>query len=477
MKTLVTKRYLIKTALIFALVLLYGCAGSDAKPKPQSETLTHNKKSKNTLYRLNIIAPAGAKIRILNIKPKYRKNIQLKAGKYLIEVTKPSYKMFKKWIRLNKDLSYKVTLHRVVSRKVKRVKEKDYFSYLTKLQWVNKNEKFSHYYDKTNNLIWALQNSYIDHIKRVKVKHLFKDSMIIKGSPWPKLYSVKYDTLIYSGNFRYRGKSLLFKKNNTITLYKASKTHSKKEKFAKLTSLRVNGITASWRVPKYEELRRYNPFKSYQKYFEVSWRTYKDIYFNLPILCTKKDKKGYYTNSAYAYKYSDRSRLYTAEPIDQAKRNIESDETLLALEYSQNFALLLPVRKPSNSYDKIIFNTKISLYERLHKLTNLLTKQELKREKRERADSKLVNKMASIALNMLLGDPKFAYAYYDASRDVIYAKLYASSANLTQKVTITVGSREPKKLKKDLLNNTLKQSVTLTFQEEKPLFKAVHIFK
>ncbi|WP_457745406.1 hypothetical protein [Sulfurimonas sp.] len=464
------------------LLFLYGCTKPQAVTDTSSRTTQHKQKVKNLqnntqihTYTLEIRAPKKATIKILNIKPKYHKNIILKEGKYLIEVSKPSYKKVKKWISLHKNLIYKVTLIKKTDS-VQSNSTKNYFALVTKLEWKNTNEKFSHIYDRKNNLIWALQNSYIDYIKRVKVKHLFKESLVIKGSPWPKLYAAKHDTLVYSGNFRYKGKSLLFKKNNTVTLYEASKNHLKKRRFAKLRSLKVNSLTNSWRIPKYNEIKRYNPFKKYQKYYEVSWHTYKDIKFNLPVLCTKKDKQSYYTNASYSYKYNPRSKLYNGVAINQKKRNIKNDDVLLALEYSQNFALLLPVRKPSSKYDKIIFSTKLSLYDKVSKLTNLLCSKAMK-TKRYKNKTTLANKMASRALKMLLGEPKFDYAYYDASRDVIYTELYASSANFSKKITIPLRKRDAKKFKKELLNNNVKQVVALKFKHKKLLFKSVSIMK
>ena len=42
--------------------------------------------------------PSDAKIRILNIVPKYTPGIALQTGKYLIEVSKPGYKSYKEWV-------------------------------------------------------------------------------------------------------------------------------------------------------------------------------------------------------------------------------------------------------------------------------------------------------------------------------------------------------------------------------------------
>ena len=55
--------------------------------------------------------PVNAKVRILNIKPKYYDGIRLKPGNYHIEVSKHGYKKFKQWVTLgkaNKSLNVKL---------------------------------------------------------------------------------------------------------------------------------------------------------------------------------------------------------------------------------------------------------------------------------------------------------------------------------------------------------------------------------
>lgn len=61
-------------------------------------------------YNLIVNAPENSKIRILNIKPKYKKCIALKKGKYYIEVTRKGYMKHKEWINLNNDMEYDVAL-------------------------------------------------------------------------------------------------------------------------------------------------------------------------------------------------------------------------------------------------------------------------------------------------------------------------------------------------------------------------------
>jgi hypothetical protein len=51
--------------------------------------------------RLSVQAtPADARVRILNIKPRYRPGIELEAGSYHIEVSKPGYVTARQWIRI-----------------------------------------------------------------------------------------------------------------------------------------------------------------------------------------------------------------------------------------------------------------------------------------------------------------------------------------------------------------------------------------
>jgi formylglycine-generating enzyme required for sulfatase activity len=45
--------------------------------------------------------PSDAKIRILNIVPKYTPGIALQAGKYLIEISKSGYRTYKEWVKIS----------------------------------------------------------------------------------------------------------------------------------------------------------------------------------------------------------------------------------------------------------------------------------------------------------------------------------------------------------------------------------------
>ncbi len=90
------------------------------------------------IYALNVNAqPKDSRIRILNIKPKFYNGIELKRGRYLIEVTKPGYTMYKKWILIDNDFTLNVTL----------IKKESNFKPNGELEWkkVNLASKFNKY--------------------------------------------------------------------------------------------------------------------------------------------------------------------------------------------------------------------------------------------------------------------------------------------------------------------------------------------
>ncbi|WP_426416302.1 SUMF1/EgtB/PvdO family nonheme iron enzyme [Aestuariirhabdus sp. LZHN29] len=66
-------------------------------------------------YRLSITpSPADSRIRILNIKPRYRENMALEPGRYLVEVSKEGFQPFKDWVVLeNRDRAIDIKLRPV----------------------------------------------------------------------------------------------------------------------------------------------------------------------------------------------------------------------------------------------------------------------------------------------------------------------------------------------------------------------------
>jgi len=376
------------TALVF-LLFLQGCMTQKPAPVVKTDSniqktatqkqmpLDEQKEEKRTQqYTLKVATAKNARVRILNIKPKYHDEIALDAGKYLIEVTKKGYQKYKKWIVLEKNLLLNVKL-----QLNKNPYDASYFKYVTKIEWKNHNELFSLQYDSKSKLIWAMQSAYVDYVIQKKPRQILKNVVCAKGTPWPKIYETKIDTLIYSGYFRYRGRNFLFTNKNGVTRYKAGVKNQTGEKVAHLSKLQTNSMVNYWRLPKEKEMSVSNPFKKYQKYFQIKYSRYKNVTFNLPILCTKLKKNSYYSNCSVAYRYNKKTGLYDGKRIQQAKYADAKDGLYFALNHAKNFALVTPVRAISTEYDQIIFNTKITAEQKIAALTTLLIKEKLQKKR------------------------------------------------------------------------------------------------
>ena len=404
---------------------MQGCMQEKPKPqvvtdiKPQEnnqtkETPIKEEKELDNTYRLKVNAPKNSRVRILNIKPKYHDGIELDHGKYLIEVTKQGYQKYKKWIVLDKDFVLDVSL-----QANNNPYDTKYFKYVTKIEWKNHHELFTLKYDKKTDLIWAMQSAYVDYVLQKRPRKIVTDAVFAKGTPWPKIQESKLDTLIYSGYFRYRGRNFLFKYKNEVTLYKGGKKNTTPKVVAHLSKLKINSMVNYYRLPKEKELRTSNPFKTYQRYFQIKYSRYKNVKFNLPILCTKLKKNSFYSNCSVAYAYNRKTGLYDGPRIRQEKHLQAKDGLYFALNHAKKFALVTPVRAVETAYDKIIFNTKITPEQKLAALTTLLIKESL--EKKKQSVKKIANAMASKAMHMLFGDPK-----------VYNGKLYASTNSFSR---------------------------------------------
>ncbi len=84
--------------------------GEEKKAKKNNAKIDSNKAHGKYSLTVNL-TPADAKVRIMNIKPKYKHGILLKPGKYDVSVTHPNYQEYRKWIKIkNSNLSIDVVL-------------------------------------------------------------------------------------------------------------------------------------------------------------------------------------------------------------------------------------------------------------------------------------------------------------------------------------------------------------------------------
>jgi len=381
----------------------------EAKPLPQAEST-----QQTDAYHLRVLTQPAAKVRILNIKPKYTEGMLLEKGNYLIEVSKKGYEKYKKWITLAQDKTLVIAL-----KKVPNPYDTSYFHYVKDVVWNYTQEHFCLVYDQKSKLVWALQTPYIIFMKERPRLGLLAHTLKVEGKPWPKIIAAKIDTLIYSGYYRYSGRNFLFQNKNALTLYKASQPTQAVENFAKLDALAVNGRVQAWRLPKEEEIRRSNPFKKYQKHFEVDYKRYSSFTMNLPVLYTRLKKSRFYSSGAMAYRYNPQTKLYDGSAMYSTDKDPSDENIFFALNHPKNFALVLPVRKKHGFYDSIIFDTRLSAFEKFKALSSALIKKSVKSKKSK--PQKIANAMASKAMKMLFGDPYITRAtLYGSSGDFRY---------------------------------------------------------
>lgn len=91
--------------------------------------------------------PSDAKVRVLNIVPKYHDDILLEKGEYQIEISKDGYETIYKWVQLEKDTNLNFTLSKQTLTQEQIHKDhKDYaVEYFNKLQalWDDKSKTFT----------------------------------------------------------------------------------------------------------------------------------------------------------------------------------------------------------------------------------------------------------------------------------------------------------------------------------------------
>ncbi|NPA59566.1 MAG: hypothetical protein GXO30_03745 [Epsilonproteobacteria bacterium] len=369
------------------LMMFNGCVGDNYKNIQNDDKVLKG-------YKLSIEAPKGSTIKIMNILQKYSDKLRFNAGKYHVVVTKSGYKKHDSWVTLNSDKVYKVELKKIStsvkkSKKFKQVLQNDYLKYVSHIDWNSNNERFSLIYDNKNDLIWALQSAYVDSVKSKKSSKIIKDTF--QKTRWyshrdyrdyhhdVSNYACKIDTLIYTGNYRIgSSKSWRFDQNNDIYIcYKTDDANSKIERYGEMSHLNINGMTNSWFFPTAKQATNSNPFKKYQKYFQVKTKGEKH---NLPIIVVVKENFGY-SGRQFFYLYNDRTKLYDAKSYYTSYYKYHAGGLFRTVENSVK--LLTPVRKPNTPYDKIIFNTHYTPEQKLLLLTSKLTEEALQVSKKK----------------------------------------------------------------------------------------------
>jgi hypothetical protein len=107
-----------KLSALALLLILTGC--STTSPVQETEQVSVEPVNKvveeNAPISLTVITnPADARVRIMNIAPVYQDAMELKEGKYDIEVTKAGYLTYRKWVVVDKKTILTVELDEIAA--------------------------------------------------------------------------------------------------------------------------------------------------------------------------------------------------------------------------------------------------------------------------------------------------------------------------------------------------------------------------
>ena len=107
-----------KLSALFAFLILAGCSSSpdiEPQPEPIVEPSSEVIEDESVISLTVITTPDDARVRIMNIKPVYEDGIELNEGKYDIEVTKPGYLTYRKWVNVDKKTILTIELDSIES--------------------------------------------------------------------------------------------------------------------------------------------------------------------------------------------------------------------------------------------------------------------------------------------------------------------------------------------------------------------------
>ena len=107
-----------KLSALALLLILTGC--STTSPVQETEQVSVEPVNKvveeNAPISLTVITnPADARVRIMNIAPVYQDAMELKEGKYDIEVTKAGYLTYRKWVVVDRKTILTVELDEIAA--------------------------------------------------------------------------------------------------------------------------------------------------------------------------------------------------------------------------------------------------------------------------------------------------------------------------------------------------------------------------
>ncbi|WP_428737568.1 hypothetical protein [Sulfurimonas sp.] len=381
-------------SLGFITLFFHGCGSTPPEPEIVQKPIEQNI-TKPLPPSLTINAPDGATIKILNIKPKYYAGIELEADNYQVEISKHGYQTYTTWIEVNKPTIYNVTLKKLID--------------IPTFVWNSTNEQFYTLYDPKTELIWALPSEYVDYVKQYTPKEFLPKTIGASSKKFPQISRTKLNTIIYIGN-------------ENLSCYYRSKRDSYKKYFASLNKLKINGTQDNWRLPNKKDIYTNNPFQPYQQYFQLIWNKGNLVKMNVPVIYTYKSKSSKTYTSALGYK--KKNNLY----------NGAKSSYIQNLNYSNNVAVVTPVKEKNSEIDAIVYDEELNISEKFYALQEIFHSSQK-------------------TIKTLLGDPKLSKIYYDKKAKRLRGILYSTTNNFHTKFSVKTEPKNYAELKEKILDN------------------------
>ncbi|CAM2905674.1 PEGA domain-containing protein [Pseudoalteromonas distincta] len=111
-----------KISVLAALLILSGCSTTSSvnenEQLAKEETVQVQEEVIEAIAPISltvITSPDDARVRIMNIAPVYQAAMELKEGKYDVEVSKPGYLTYRKWVVVDKKTILTVDLDKAAS--------------------------------------------------------------------------------------------------------------------------------------------------------------------------------------------------------------------------------------------------------------------------------------------------------------------------------------------------------------------------
>jgi hypothetical protein len=143
---------------------------------------------------------------------------------------------------------------------------------------------------------------------------------------------------------------------------------------------------------------------------------------NVPVVYTQTNKKGHIYTSALGYKR--KNKLY----------NGAKSSYIQNLSYSNNVALVTPVRGKNSQIDAIVYDQDLSVSEKFSALHELLHS-------------------SKKAIKVLLGDPKLSKLYYDKKAKRLRGILSSTTNNFHTRFSVKTDPKNYEELKEKILDN------------------------